>query len=166
MTFHAIPTGEAVFVDANPFLYYFTAHPAYGVACQELLQRVENKDLLGFTSSHVLHEVVHRLMTIEACARFNFPAKGIAHRLRRHPAEVQQLNRSRQAVDEITLIGVDVLPINKSLVSLAVDVSSQSGLLSGDALIVAIMRTNGLTNLASKDADFDRVAGLTRYAPV
>jgi predicted nucleic acid-binding protein len=32
-----------------------------------------------------------------------------------------------------------------------------TGLLSGDALIVAIMQANGLTKLASIDTDFDRV---------
>jgi predicted nucleic acid-binding protein len=37
--------------------------------------------------------------------------------------------------------------------------------LSGDALIVAFMRHHGLTHLASHDADFDRVPGLTRYSP-
>jgi predicted nucleic acid-binding protein len=31
---------------------------------------------------------------------------------------------------------------------------------------VAVMQANRLTNLASNDADFDRVPGLTRYAPV
>ena len=36
---------------------------------------------------------------------------------------------------------------------------------SSDALIVAVMRAAGLTHLASHDADFDRVHGLTRYAP-
>jgi len=39
-------------------------------------------------------------------------------------------------------------------------------LLSNDALIVAVMQANGLANLASNDADSDRVPGLTRYAPV
>ena len=39
-------------------------------------------------------------------------------------------------------------------------------LLSGDALIVAVMQANGLSHLASHDADFDRVSGLTRYAPI
>jgi len=30
---------------------------------------------------------------------------------------------------------------------------------------VALMRQHGLTRLASHDADFDRLTGLTRYAP-
>jgi predicted nucleic acid-binding protein len=165
MNFDALSLGQAVFLDANPFLYYFTAHPRHGAACKKLLDRIETKDLIGFTSAHVLHEVIHRLMTIEACQRFTWPVRGIARRLRRHPAEVRQLTRSRQAVDEITLIGLDVLPIGKGQVSVAVDISRQTGLLSGDALIVAVMRANNLTNLASQDADFDCVPGITRYAP-
>ena len=40
------------------------------------------------------------------------------------------------------------------------------GLLSGDALILAVMQTHGLTHLASNDADFDRVPGIVRYGPV
>jgi predicted nucleic acid-binding protein len=166
MTFDAIPAGLAVFVDANTLLYYFTAHPRYGSACQKLLDRIANHEITGFTSAHVLMEVVHRLMTIEACQRFGWPVKGIARRLRSHSAEVQQLSRSRQAVDEITLIGLDVLSVGKSHVSLAPDVSRQSGLLCGDALVVAVMQTHGLVHLASRDADFDRVPGITRYGPV
>jgi predicted nucleic acid-binding protein len=166
MTFGDLQGGQALFVDANVFLYYFTAHRKYGLACKDLLDRIENQEIVGFTSAHVLTEVVHRLMTIEACQRFGWPAKGIAHRLRKHPAEVRQLARSRQAVDEITLIGFDVLSVGKKHVSVAPDISLQTGLLCGDALVVAVMQDQGLTLLASADADFDRVPGITRYAPV
>ena len=38
-------------------------------------------------------------------------------------------------------------------------------MLTNDALIVALMQANGLTSLASNDPDFDRVPGITRYAP-
>lgn len=165
MTLDAIPAGLYVFVDANPLLYYFTAHPRYGPSCQKLLDRIENKEITGFTSAHVLSEVVHRLMTIEASQLFGWPAKGIAQRLRKHPGEVQQLSRSRQAIDEITLIGVDVLVVAKTHVSLAPDISRQTGLLCGDAVVVAIMQDHGLAHLASSDTDFDRVPGITRYEP-
>jgi uncharacterized protein len=165
MTFDDIQGGQAIFVDANVFLYYFTAHLKYGPACKNLLDRIENREIVGFTSAHVLTEIVHRLMTIEACQRFGWSVKGIARRLRKHAAEVQQLTRSRQAVDEITLIGVDVLSVGKKHISVAPDISRQAGLLCGDALIVAVMQDQGLILLASEDADFDRVPGITRYAP-
>lgn len=58
-----------------------------------------------------------------------------------------------------------MLPVTESLVQTATSISQQYELLTGDALIVAIMQLQGLTNLASSDADFDRVPGITRYAP-
>jgi predicted nucleic acid-binding protein len=64
VTFDNIPTGSAVFIDANCLIYEATADPTYGPACRRLLDRIENKDLTGFTSAHVVAEMVHRLMTI------------------------------------------------------------------------------------------------------
>jgi predicted nucleic acid-binding protein len=69
-------------------------------------------------------------------------------------------------VDDISLIGIQVLPVTGSLVSVAADISQQFGLLTNDALVVSVMRNHGLTLLASHDADLDRVPGLTRYTPV
>jgi predicted nucleic acid-binding protein len=166
MIFDDIPAGEAVFVDANSLVYHFSVHPVYGSACKALIERIELKLLQGYTSSHVLGEMAHRLMTIEACTLLGRHAQGIAPWLKRHPAEVQQLTRYRQAIDELSLFGIQVLPIDARLISLAADVSRQTGLLCNDALIVAVMRNQGLTHLASNDADFDRVPGITRYAPV
>ena len=59
---------------------------------------------------------------------------------------------------------LDAIP--ERLVEIATDVSQKTGLLSNDALLIAVMQANGLTSLASHDSDFDRVPGLTRYTPV
>jgi len=63
------------------------------------------------------------------------------------------------------LLAIQVLPVSLPLVEAATLLSEQYELLTGDALIVAVMQNHGLSNLASHDADFDRVPGLTRYAP-
>ena len=55
--------------------------------------------------------------------------------------------------------------IAPALIAAAAAVSQQTGLLSSDALIVAIMQASGLTKIASADTDFDHVPGLMRYAP-
>jgi len=165
MTFGDLPAGETAFVDANTFVYHFEPHPAYGPPCTDLLERIEQGEISGVTSTHVLSEVAHRLMTLEACDRFGWPFAGIAQRLRRHPAEVQTLTRFRQAVREIPELGIRILTISPDLVDAAAAVSQQTGLLSNDALVVAVMQQQGLVHLASVDADFDRVAGVTRYAP-
>jgi predicted nucleic acid-binding protein len=166
MRFTDIPAGAGVFLDANTLLYHFTSHPRYGAASTQLVQQIEQQIHVGYTSTNVLGEVVHRLMTLEAIAIFGWPARGIAQRLRQHPAEVQQLADYRRAIDEVSLLGIKILPIPARLVWLAADVIRNAGLLSNDALIVATMQDQGLIHLASNDADFDRVPGLTRYAPL
>ena len=61
---------------------------------------------------------------------------------------------------------IQVLTIPVPLIAEGARLSRQTGLLSNDALIVAVMQANGLTRLASNDADFDRVPWLTRYEPI
>jgi predicted nucleic acid-binding protein len=165
MIFTDLPAGAAVFVDANPLVYGSSLHPQLGPACTDLLERIERQELSGYTSTHVVSEAAHRLMTLEAMALFNWPQAGIGNRLRTHPAEVTKLTAFRLAIDKIVQSNLRILTVTPVLLSAAVALCQQIGLLINDALIVAVMQANGLTNLASSDADFDRVPGLTRYAP-
>ena len=64
MTFAQLQSGESVFLDANVFVYDFAPDPTFGPPCQSLLKRIETGDLTGIISSHVFHEVAHRLMTL------------------------------------------------------------------------------------------------------
>lgn len=166
MTFADLAVGDAVFLDANVFVYHFIAEPAYGAACTALLERLERRELEGWTFPHILAEVSHRLMTLEACSAFGWPYAGIASRLRRHPNELQRLSRFRQALVEIALLGLKMALVMEALVAEAADLSLQQGLLTNDALLIVLMKDRDLTHLASNDADFDRVPGINRYSPV
>lgn len=166
MTFNNLATGESVFLDANTFVYHFAPDPVFGAACGQLLQRIENGELHGVTSSHILSEVAHRLMTVEASTVLGWPFSGIAYRLQKNPAEVQKLGAPRLAVDNILGSAIQTVSVAPALISAATEVSQRTGLLTNDALVVAVMRAHGLSNLASNDADFDRVPGLNRYAPL
>lgn len=136
-----------------------------GPACRSLLERVARQEVSAITSAHVLTNVAHRLMTIEAVARRGWPEAGVASRLKKQHAEIRHLDRHRQAIDDIAAFGVQVVPVSQALVASAALISQNHELLSGDALIVVVMQTHGLTGIASNDGDFDRVLGITRYAP-
>jgi predicted nucleic acid-binding protein len=166
MTFADLLTGDAVFLDANTFVYHFAPDPLLGSACRQLLQRIEKQDISGYTSTAILSEVGHRLMTIEARTRPGWSSGKIVPRLKQNPAVVQSLINFRTAVQNILQSKIQVLTIAPPLLNSACLISQQTGLLSNDALIVAVMRTQGLTKLASNDNDFDHVPGLTRYAPI
>ena len=166
MTFADLQRGEAIFIDANTLVYHFTNHPSYGAACTALMERIELKEIPGFTSSHCLADVAHRIMTIEAMGQLGWPVSRLAARLKKHHAEIPKLSLYQQATTKVAQLGIQVLSLSEALVLDATNLSQQFELLTGDALIVATMRQQGLTRLASEDADFDRVLGLTRYASV
>jgi predicted nucleic acid-binding protein len=79
MTFADIPAGTAVFLDANVFVYYFGPDPVFGPPCKQLLDRIEQKEVEGYISAHVLVEISHRLMTLEAMSKFGWAMQGMAN---------------------------------------------------------------------------------------
>jgi predicted nucleic acid-binding protein len=165
MTYADLPSGATVFLDASVFIHHFEPNALYGPPATEFLERIENQQIIGVTTTHVLSEVAHRLMTIEAMQAFGWKSAGVAIRLRSHPAQVQTLRRFRQAIQEIPLFAVQILTIDPSWLDLAAEVSQQTGLLHNDALIIVAMRAQGLPHLGSADSDFDGVPGITRYGP-
>jgi predicted nucleic acid-binding protein len=165
-TFASLASGASIFLDANTLVYHFQPHPTLGAACGQLLARIENQDVFGFTSTHILTELAHRLMMLEAATIPGWKPTKVKQRLLQQPAALANLSRFQAAVDTVLQSRLQVLIIATSLVQAATRISPSAGLLSNDALVVAVMQAHGLTNLASNDADFDRVPGLTRYAPV
>ncbi len=155
-----------MFLDANTFVYYFAPDPRWSSSCGHLLQRLQNQEIAGYTSAAILGEVAHRLMTIEARARHRWSSGKLLHHLKKNPHIVQTLTNSEVAITSIVGSRVQIFPVDSGSVVAATAVSRQTGLLTNDALIVALMQAHGLTKLASNDPDFDRVPGLTRYAPV
>jgi hypothetical protein len=108
MTFAHLQRGDLVFLDANTFIYHAAPDPVLGPPCRQLLQRIENQELLGYTSLHLLPEVAHKMMTVEANAAFGWPFAAMANRLRRHPAEVQRLTAHRMTIARIAHSRVQV----------------------------------------------------------
>lgn len=165
MTFADLVPGDVVFVDANIFVYHFAPDPVLQVPCGQLLQRIENQEIQAFSSSHVLAEAAHRLLTLEARTRFGWSSGKVVQRLKQNPASLQKLTQFRTALDQVVQSRLVVLPASAALLVTAARLCQQPGLLITDALSVALMQARGLTKLVSDDTDFDRVPGLTRYAP-
>ena len=161
-----IPVRSAVFVDANTFVYHFAPEPTFGAACRRFVERIERQEVVAFTTLHVVSDVAHRLMTLEAISTFGWPLAGIANRLKKHPAELQKLTNYKTALNGIRNSRLGIISTTIGDLLAATDECQRYGLLSGDGLIVAVMRANNLVHLASTDRDFDRVSGITRYSPI
>jgi predicted nucleic acid-binding protein len=60
---------------------------------------------------------------------------------------------------------LNLLPTDSALLVEVARLSQARGLLTNDAMIVALMQRHGITHLATNDDDFDRVPGIKVWKP-
>ena len=72
MIYGDLPAGATVFLDASVFIHHFEPNALFGPAATEFLERIENQEIGGLTATHVVSEIAHRLMTIEAMQAFGW----------------------------------------------------------------------------------------------
>jgi predicted nucleic acid-binding protein len=155
-------SGSRVFVDAAIFIYHFTAASQ---ECKAFLERCETNDLDAVTSSVVVAEVAHRLMTIEAVAERLVSEGNVVRKLRKRPDLVRHLHKYQEQVERIPLMSVKVLPVEAGTLLRSAAVRSRYGLLVNDSLVVTSALDHGASVLASSDRDFDRVEHLQLISP-
>ncbi|MBI3321586.1 MAG: PIN domain-containing protein [Candidatus Omnitrophica bacterium] len=85
--------------------------------------------------------------------------------LRRHPEHLAVCTIARTFIGQLLKLHVQVLPVGKREVTMAVDLSQRYHLLTNDALILATMILHRLTHLATNDEDFHHVPHLTLWRP-
>jgi predicted nucleic acid-binding protein len=162
MRLDRVPAGTIVFIDANIFIYHFTgASPQ----CSTFLSRCEARQLEGVTGVHVLAEVAHCLMMIEAVRKGLVTPGGVAAKLREHPEVVRSLTDYQISVDTILSAGIRIVALTPEDLSLSAVVRSNSGLLVNDSLTAAMIQRERIPALATSDSDFERMQRLRLYSP-
>ena len=162
MTLDALPDESSVFIDANIFVYYFTAASA---SCRRLLDRCAAGAVRGITSLPILLEVAHRLMIIEAQQDQRVRGSNPGQKLARSPEIVRKLRRYEEWTLAIPRMGIEVEEVTQHDFIISLAVRRATGLLTLDALVVAVMRRLRLTHLASADHGFRPVGGLSLLEP-
>lgn len=161
-----VPEGTRVFIDANIFIYHFSAASRFNPSCTDFLERVEFGAVHGVTSAAIVQEAVHRIMVEEAfLALPDVKPKDIIKYLKDHPDTVKGLDVNRGIPAGIAQLNVEVIPTTMAMIDQSQTVKTEYGFLSNDALIIQIMRETGITQLASNDSDFERTTDITLYKP-
>jgi predicted nucleic acid-binding protein len=157
----ALVAGTAILIDANIIIYAATEHSQQ---CKRLIQRCRADELLGVTTAEIVSEVCHRLMLSEAAA-IRLTNKELASDLRHKHDAIRRLTRYWDQTVQIFDSNLIVLELDEARHHSAYRIRARYGLLTNDSLIVAAALDNGIACLASRDADFDRIAELTVYKP-
>lgn len=162
MQLEDVPNGEQIFVDATILIYHFSG---ISPACRTFLQRCESKQVEALTGVHILLEVAHRLMMLEALRKGLISGGQLARKLKEQPEIVKSLREYNRSIRQVPRLGIHVRAITSAIVRASEAVRVQEGLLSNDSITVALMRRLGLTAVATYDADLERVASLQIYQP-
>jgi predicted nucleic acid-binding protein len=133
--------------------------------CREFLERVATGDVLAFTSAGAVADALFKTMAIEVARRFVPSGTKVLSFLQNHPEVIGQLAHYPAAAEGLAKLPLQMLSSDWDLIRAAVRISGEDGLLTNDAMIVALMRRHQLTHLITNDDDFDRVPGLTVWKP-
>jgi predicted nucleic acid-binding protein len=161
-TLDQLAAGSRVFIDASIFIYHFTGS---SLECRQLLEACESGRIEGFTSVIAVAEVAHRLMTIEAVAKGLVPPGNVVRKLREKPSLVRELHLYQDQAELIPLMGIVILSLDLSTMTLAAELRRRHGLLVNDSLLAATAAREGIVDFASADTDFERVEELRLFRP-
>ena len=104
-------------------------------------------------------------MVAEAIAQGLVTPKTAVRRLGEAPEMVRRLSQYQEDVSKIPQMHITILPLTLGLHHASADVRRGEGLLTNDSLVVAFVREQGLTQLATANGDFDRVTGIQIFKP-
>ena len=162
-----LPAGTHLFVDTNILYLHFAGQSA---TCTALCYRIANGEILAYVNTEVLSDLIHKLMLAEACAK-GVIARPSAALLKAYLASNRTCIAAmtdHQAQFESTLaMGLKVLPVTKRLLVDTKMERAVHGLMTNDSLHLGSMnrRRVALRDVATRDADFAHVPGVTVWEP-
>ena len=157
-----IPSEQPVIIDANIFIY---ANQRASSQCVKLLERCANNEVFGIIPTHILAEVMHVLMLAEAKDIGIIKGPNPARQLTENPQSVKSLNRYESLVRDLLAIGLQLESLQREDFITAMSLQRQYGLLTNDALFLAIATRLRVTAIVSTDSIFKSVQGIIQYSP-
>jgi len=157
---------EPIFIDANIFLYNSLKTPEFVKSCENFLRRIESGGINGVTSILVLNEVWFKPIVTGVVREYKVDPRKVAKFIKGNPKVLETFDRQRDIINGIEeLPNLEIVDIPKDVLSPAKSYSKDYLLLTNDALHLAVMKQNNITNLASNDSDFERVDWINLYKP-
>lgn len=165
-TFSDIPDQAAVMLDANIVVYALASQARWHAACVRLLERGARRELTLHLVVQAAADILHRVMVLETLAQgtIQHSADAVSY-LKQHPQAVQQLSRYKTVLGDLKRARVNILPLSYQDLHASRQYRETHGLMTNDSLILAVMRRERITYLATNDADFERIPDIAMRLP-
>lgn len=147
---------ETCFIDSNIFILSMTKET--NIRLENFLNKVKYGEIKAYINAVVISEVFHKLLIAELRKNRNFSYEQSMELIKEQPEIISKLKKAFKAVDEIiSFEGIEILEINKETVLEARKIAKENNMLFQDALIASNCKLNGVQEILTKDADFERV---------
>jgi predicted nucleic acid-binding protein len=158
-----IPNGSLCVIDSNILIY---AEEGVSNQAQRLLRRCARGELSGVLPQTVWQEVTHKLMLAEAMMKGVISGGNPASRLSSKPEAIKELSLYRAKVQALVELGLGFETCTlKDLTKTAFGLQEKYGLLTNDAVVLAVAIRLKADALASEDKAFRDVTEVPIYAP-
>lgn len=166
MKLSSIPSGTSVFIDANIFLYEIFDDPVFGESSYDFMKKVESGELIGYTSTLVLDEVLFKMILMETSNKLDVPMKNAVSFLKKHPDKLAVLRISWENIEKIqNMDNLRILGVSPAIFKDSVEISKASKLLPHDATHAAAAKSMNIRDIATNDEDFERMGFFHIWRP-
>ncbi len=163
MNLDDIPAGSLCVVDTNVLLY---AEQGVSPQAQRFIRRCSSGELKGVLPQTVWQELTHKLMLAEAMMRGLTSGGNPAARLASKPEAIRGLTLYRAKVTSLLDLGFGFEPCQLGdLTERAFALQESYGLLTNDAMVLAVALRLKANALVSGDKAFRDIAEPDLYAP-
>jgi predicted nucleic acid-binding protein len=114
---------------------------------------------------HILLEITHRLMVLEALQKELITGGQPARKLKEEPEIIKSLHEYNQSVQQISRLRIRVRPLTSAIVKAGEAIRVQEGLMTNDSVTVALGQKMGLIDVATADADFNTISHIRVCQP-
>ena len=157
----SIRGGAWVAVDTNILVY---ANQRTSLECVSFLERCASGEIRGVVPAPMVAELVHALMLIEARENNWIERANPARALSERPDLVRRLTRYEDRMREFFGIGMRIEPVGAADFLEAMRIQKEAGLLTNDALLLAVARRLNCEAVASADRAIARAPGFAVFA--
>jgi predicted nucleic acid-binding protein len=149
-------------VDANIFIYYLAGSSP---DCKSFLQRIANGEIVGYLTTVIIAEVLHRRMIGEAVAKGLVTPNKPLNSLKANPALIQKLAEHSLEIQKLLSLPLGVIQVEQNDITRSHTLRRTHGLFVNDSINLACAERMGLTNVVTNDSDFGRVPGIDLWKP-
>jgi len=161
MTLADIHNGARVLLDTNVLIY---ARRGISPQCRALLKRCQGKAVQGVITPFIMAEFCHRRMMQEAQGR-GFAGSNPARALAERPEMIRSLTVYVEDTRALLSGELDLAQTQPEDFLEALLLQKLHGLMTIDAINLAVAKRLGIHEIATADVNFDAIQGLIVYKP-